>query len=67
MKGNRDKTIEISEETRQEAKKLIEGAFRLFAEHAQNINDELVEFNKKREKARRRIQDGARRTSGTIV
>lgn len=69
MNKNREKEnpFELSDETQKNAKELIADAFRLFADHTKNLADELTEFNKGREETRRRMRDGARRTSGRIV
>lgn len=69
MEKNREKenSFELSDETQKDAKELIADAFRLFADHTKNLTDELTEFNKGRKEMRRRMRDGARRTSGRII
>lgn len=57
----------ISEETQEKAKAVIENAFRDLAGHLRQLSDDLSEFNKRRVEMRRRMQNGARKTSGRIV
>jgi hypothetical protein len=57
----------IPEEVQEETRKLVEGAFRLFADHTTRLADELTAFNKKGDEVAGRIKRGARRTSGRIV
>jgi hypothetical protein len=64
---NNQAVLEIPKEAQAEAKNLIVNAFRLFADETKHIADEIGEFNKNRQKARERMQNGARRTSGRIV
>lgn len=59
--------IDLPEDVKDKAKGMIDAAFRLFADHAQNMADELATFNRNRQEVRDRIERGARRTSGRIV
>lgn len=59
--------IDVPEEVQEDAKEMVRGAFRLFADHTQRMADEMAEFNTKRQNVREKIQNGARRTSGRIV
>jgi hypothetical protein len=59
--------IDLPEDAKEKAKEMIDAAFRLFSDHAQNMADELAAFNRKRKEVRERIERGARRTSGRIV
>jgi hypothetical protein len=64
---NSEKKDDTTESLQEDAKALIAGVFQLFAKHAEDMADDLREFNKKREETRRRIQSGGKRTSGRIV
>ncbi len=64
---NNQTTLEVPQEAQAEAKKIIDNAFRLFAEHTKHVADDIAEFNKNRQATKERIQSGARRTSGRIV
>lgn len=57
----------ISEKTQEQAKAVVENAFRDLAENLRQLSDDLSEFNKRRVEMRGRMQDGARRTPGRIV
>ena len=59
--------IDLSEDSIKKAKEMIDAAFRLFSDHAQNMADELAAFNRRRQEVRDRIERGARRTSSRIV
>ncbi len=57
----------ISKEAQEGAKQIIEKGIRSFADHSQQLADEIADFDKKREDIRREIKRGARRTSGRII
>lgn len=59
--------IDVPETVQEEARNIISGAFRLFADHNQRLADDLAEFNEQRRKVRENIAHGARRTTGRIV
>lgn len=59
--------LEISEEEQREAKQAVESAFRDLSTHVRQITEEVSEFNRQRAEMRRRMQNGARRTSRRIV
>ena len=59
--------VEIPETVQEEARSIVSGAFRLFADHTQRMTDDLTEFNKNRRKVSKNIESGIRRTSGRIV
>jgi len=59
--------VEVPEAVQEEARRIVSGAFRLFAGHTQRMTDDLAEFNQKRRKVTESISSGARRTSGRIV
>lgn len=69
MTEQRDKLnpLAISEESQEKAKAIIESAFRDLGQHLSQVADDLAEFNRKRLEATRRMQNGARRTTGRIV
>ena len=69
MAEEKEKTprIDLPEDVKDKAKGMIDAALRLFADHAQNMADEIATFNRKRQKVRERIERGAKRTSGRIV
>jgi hypothetical protein len=60
-------SIEIPKELQASAKSFIEKAFMFFADQTKRLADDIAQFNKKREKVQRKIEDGARRTSGRII
>ena len=59
--------IEIPETVQEEARGIVRGAFRLFADHNKRLADDLAEFNGTRKKVREEVERGARRTTGRIV
>ena len=59
--------LDIPETVQEEARSIIRGGFRLFADHNQRLADELAEFNQKRRQVRESLDRGTRRTSGRIV
>ena len=58
---------EIPEEVSEQAKNLISQTFSLIGQQIGQLGKDLEEFNHKRAEIRRKIHDGARRTSGRIV
>ncbi len=60
-------TVEVPEAVQEEARSIVTGAFRLFADHTQRMTDDLAEFNEKRRKSSESIDGGVRRTRGRIV
>jgi hypothetical protein len=58
---------EIPEEVRERAKNLVSQAFALITQQIDQLGKDLEDFNNKRSEIRRKINDGARRTSGRIV
>ena len=69
MAQNEEKvpTFDISEEAQEKAKAAVEGAFGELTRHVRRIGSNLAEFNKHRQEMRRRMENGARRTSGRVV
>lgn len=59
--------IEVPETVQEEARGIVCGAFRLFADHNRRLADDLAEFNGTRKKVREEVSRGARRTTGRIV
>lgn len=59
--------VEVPETVQEEARSIVSGAFRLFADHTQRMTDDLAEFNEKRRKVSERLDGGIRRTRGRIV
>ena len=59
--------VEVPETVQEEARSIVSGAFRLFADHTQRMTDDLAEFNEKRRKVSESIDGGIRRTHGRIV
>lgn len=59
--------VEVPETVQEEARSIVSGAFRLFADHTQRMTDDLAEFNEKRREVSERLDGGIRRTSGRIV
>lgn len=59
--------IDVPETVQEETQNIINGAFRLFADHNQRLADDLTEFNVKRKKVRENIEHVAKRTTGRIV
>jgi len=59
--------LEIPEEVREQAKNLISQAFSLIGQQIERLGKDLKDFNNKRAEIRRKIDEGARRTSGRIV
>ena len=60
-------SVEVPETVQEEARSIVSGAFRLFADHTQRLTDDLAEFNENRRKVSESIDSGIRRTSGRIV
>ena len=60
-------TVEVPEAVQEEARSIVTGAFRLFADHTQRMTDDLAEFNKNRQEVSKSIDSGIRRTSGRII
>jgi hypothetical protein len=58
---------EIPEDVSERAKNLISHAFSLIGQQIERLGKDLEDFNSKRAEIRRKINDGARRTSGRIV
>lgn len=59
--------VEVPETVQEEARSIVSGAFRLFADHTRRMTDDIAEFNEKRRKVSERLDGGIRRTSGRIV
>ena len=59
--------LEVPETVQEEARGIVRGAFRLFADHNKRLADDLAEFNGTRKKVREEVERGARRTTGRIV
>ena len=59
--------VDIPQEVQEEARSIISGAFRLFANHNQRLADDLAQFNEKRKQIRENVEHGAKRTTGRIV
>ena len=59
--------MDVPETVQDEARSIVQGAFRLFADHTQRMTDDLAEFNQKRRRVQESIDRGARRTTGRIV
>ena len=64
--GSQD-SIDVPETVQEEARTIIRGAFRLFADHTQRMADDMAEFNQKRSQVQENVAHGARRTTGRIV
>ncbi len=60
-------SVVFPEDIQEKAKKMISEAFRLFGDHTRRMTEDLAEFNQKHQETQRRIQHGARRTTGRIV
>ena len=60
-------SVEVPETVQTEARSIVSGAFRLFADHTQRMTDDLAEFNENRRKVSKSIDSGIRQTSGRIV
>ena len=60
-------SVEVPETVQEEARSIVSGAFRLFADHTQRLTDDLAEFNENRRKVSESIDSGIRRASGRIV
>jgi hypothetical protein len=58
---------EIPEDVGNRAKTLISEIFSLIGQQLDQLGKDLTDFNNKRAEIRRKIDDGARRTSGRIV
>lgn len=67
MDKTKSHEIIIPESVQQEAKELVEGAFRLLADQSGRIKEDLAEFNRDRHKIEEKMKDGVRRTTGRIV
>jgi hypothetical protein len=70
MAQNEEKvpTFDISEEAQEKGKAAVESAFGELTRHdVRRIGSDLAEFNKHRQEMRRRMENGARRTSRRIV
>ena len=65
--GEETVSVEVPETVQEEARSIVSGAFRLFADHTQRMTDDLAEFNENRHKVSKSIDSGIRRTSGRIV
>ena len=59
--------VEVPETVQEEARSIVSGAFRLFADQTQRRTDDLAEFNEKRRKVSESMDGGIRRTRGRIV
>ncbi len=65
--ANKTPPFTISEETQEKTRAVIQDAFGTLTEHIQKIADDFSGFDKRREEMRRRMANGAKRTSGRIV
>ncbi len=59
--------LDIPEDLREEAAKMIKQAFQLFSDHNAQMAKELRDFNANKQNVRNKIQSGANRTTGRIV
>jgi len=66
-KSQKEIPFSIPEETQERAKKMVEDAFRNLEEYMKSVTDEVADFTRRHQETRRRMQNGARRTSGRIV
>jgi prefoldin subunit 5 len=66
-KSQTEVPFSIPEETQERAKEIVQNAFHSLEEHMKSITEEIADFTKRHQEARRRMQNGARRTSGRIV
>jgi len=58
---------ELPKEVSERAKDLISKAFSLIEQQIEQLGKDLEDFNNKRVEIQRKINEGARRTSGRIV
>ena len=58
---------ELPKEVSERAKNLIFQAFSLIEQRIEQLGKDLEDFNNKRAEIQRKINEGARRTSGRIV
>ena len=66
-KSQTEVPFSIPEETQERAREMIQSAFRSLEEHMKSVTEEVAEFTKRHQETRRRMQNGARKTSGRIV
>jgi len=66
-KAEKDVPFSIPEETQERVKEMVQGAIHNFQEHMTSLTEEVADFTKRHIETRRRMQNGARRTSGRIV
>ncbi len=59
--------VDVPDAVQEEARSIVRGAFRLFADHTQRMTDDLAEFNAKRRETSETLTRGIKRTSGRIV
>jgi hypothetical protein len=69
MDETSDKTnpFGISKEAQEEAQAAVREAFGTLSEHIQRIAEDFAEFDKRRQETRRRMANGARRSTRRIV
>ncbi len=68
MKDQKDKmSFEIPKAVREDVEQIIKEGVRALNSGFKNFAERVEQFNKNREEVRRRIKNGARRTSGRIV
>lgn len=60
-------TISISKEAREQTDQMVADAFRQMNQHSLRMAKDIAEYRRKREEVKKRIDNGARRTSGHIV
>jgi len=66
-KAEKEVPFSIPAETRERAKEFVENAVRDFSEQMKTLKEEVADFTKRHQETRRRVQNGARKTSGRIV
>ncbi len=59
--------LDIPEDLREEAAKIIKQAFQSFSEHNAQMAKELKEFNANQQDVRKKLKSGANRTTGRII
>lgn len=60
-------TYNVLPDTNSRTRQLISKAFGRMTNHSRQMADDIAEFRRQREEVRKRINNGARKTSGRIV
>lgn len=65
--SNTQHTTNISQKTREQVDQMVADAFCQMNQHSLQLAKDIAEFRRKQDEIRKRINNGARQTSGHIV